>query len=322
MRTQCITAALMAVAWVPADAADVVTHSERLPNVRDCPACPQMIAPPPGEFTMGASGEADAEDRWANRERPAHRRTAKRRYFLSAGPVTRGQFAAFVEATGYQAGGGCLGFDVEAGRFSAMAERDWSNPGFAQTDDHPVVCVTWFDAIAYADWLTAGTGADYRLPSEAEWEYAARAGRSAIAPPWAHTEAVCEHANGPDASLASTLPRTASGARLPVLACDDGYAATSPVGTFPANAWGFYDVIGNVREWTADCFVETYAGIADGRGLAAVSTAPCEQRVLRSSPYGYTPAHQRYTIRYRYPEHYRYPDVGFRVARDLNNDGE
>ncbi len=101
-----------------------------------------------------------------------------------------------------------------------------------------------------------------------------------------------------------------------MLACNDGYAATSPVGAFGANPWGFADAIGNVREWTADCFEEDYSAIADGLDLSARETAGCERRVLRGSPYGYFPHHQRYTIRYRYPGEFRYPDIGFRVARD------
>ncbi len=199
--------ALAGVAALAAGAISAPGLAETPDQIPDCEVCPAMVTAPAGAFQMGAPGEAEPDDRWGARERPQHRRVAERAFAISAGPVTRAQYAAFVEASGYASGAGCLGFDAETGRFAAFEDRDWSSPGFPQGPDHPAVCLTFADASAYADWLAETTDAPYRLVSEAEWEYAARAGADALAPDWAGGPEACEHANGPDQSLAEAARR-------------------------------------------------------------------------------------------------------------------
>jgi formylglycine-generating enzyme required for sulfatase activity len=151
----------------------------------------------------------------------------------------RGEFAAFVAATGHKTDGACWTHtDTE---WKERADRNWSSPGFMQNDRHPVVCVTWDDAKAYAAWLSKKTGKTYRLPSEAEREYATRAGTttpfwwgSAISPQQANYNGTAD-------------PYQGGGSK------GEWRKATVPVDGFKANPWGLYNVHGNVWEWTEDC---------------------------------------------------------------------
>ena len=158
-------------------------------SFRDCPECPEMVVVPAGSFMMGApaseiegmTAAARHHVTWAW-ERPRHRVTIDRPFALGTYKVTREDYAAFVRETGYG--------DIEAcyrwnGRRLALAiGTDWRDPGFAQTDRDPVVCVSWHDARAYAYWLSRKTGKRYRLLSEAEWEYVARSETMTTADAW------------------------------------------------------------------------------------------------------------------------------------------
>jgi formylglycine-generating enzyme required for sulfatase activity len=126
-------------------------------TLRECADCPEMVVVPAGSFTMGAPMN---EPERSSSEDPQHVVTVSKAFAVGRSHVTRDQFAVFARETGYTANSGC----------------DWRNPGFRQEGAHPVVCVSWDDAKAYVDWLATKTGKPYRLPSEAEWEYAARAG--------------------------------------------------------------------------------------------------------------------------------------------------
>jgi formylglycine-generating enzyme required for sulfatase activity len=143
---------------------------------RDCPECPEMVVLPAGEFVMGASaGEEDREflsPEFRNRSTP-QRRVNIRSFSAGRYEVTRQQFQVFAEATGHR-GEGC--FAWVGGEYRMDPGKSWRNPGYPQNDRHPVSCVSWEDAAAYVQWLSARTGKPYRLLSEAEWEYAARGG--------------------------------------------------------------------------------------------------------------------------------------------------
>lgn len=222
--------------------------------------------------------------------------------------VTRGQFARFVEATGHRAEG-CF---VWSGReFVDRSDRSWRAPGFGQGDDHPVVCVSWNDAQAYVRWLGTITGRPYRLPSEGEWEYVARAGTGSTRF-WGDDPALaCRFANGADATTASRAPGATDGAVHP---CDDGYSHTAPVGRYESNAFGLHDVLGNVAEWTQDCWHPDYRHArADGK---PETTGECALRVVRGGAWDEGPAGLRAAYRVGSPTTVRVYGRGFRVARD------
>lgn len=179
-----------------------------------------------------------------------------------------------------------------------------------QGDDHPAVCVSWNDAQAYVAWLRKRTGKPYRLPSEAEWEYAARA-RAATAYPWGDTASRAYANYGAE----TCCSERADGA--------DRWLYTSPVGSFPPNAFGLYDMVGNAWQWVQDCYAESYATAPlDG---SAVDPATCQFRVLRGGTWGdpprlIRPAFRNWAPPPRWPSawEYRSGGVGFRVARSLD----
>jgi sulfatase modifying factor 1 len=263
-----------------------------------------MVAIPAGRFTMGSPA---SEDRWeGGREDPQHEVRIARRFALGRYDVTRAQFSRFVDETGYAANG-CAVWTGQAWRLDPAL--DWRNPGYLQTHDDPVVCVAWADARAYVVWLARRTGRAYRLPSEAEWEYAARAGTTGARYWGEHAEDGCAHANLGDASLKSTLGFDG------LAACDDGYAFTAPVGRFQPNAFGLYDMLGNAWEWTEDCWNVGYA-LAPSDGSAWIS-GDCSLRVPRGASWNSHQRNVRSANRGNYVASVRYYHLGFRVARDL-----
>ena len=248
--------------------------------------------------------------------------------------VTVGEFRRFVQASGSSAGESC----AEGGQL--VEGRSWRDPGFRQDDSHPVVCVSRDDAQAYVRWLSAKTGKRYRLPSESEWEYAARAGMQ-NSRPWGDDDSgQCGHANSVDGDFersfadSSKEPCADSYARcgfyqvLRRLAreaaqCDDGHAHTAPVGRYEANKWGLHDVLGNVVEWTEDCWNDSYAGAP--RDGSAWRTGRCHRTALRGGGWAFASGDQgqprafglrfadRIEIEHDAPMNF----VGFRVARAL-----
>ncbi|MFO1184353.1 MAG: SUMF1/EgtB/PvdO family nonheme iron enzyme [Bauldia sp.] len=289
---------------------------------RDCAAlCPEMVAIPAGSFAMGsAAGEAGrGED-----EAPVRRVTLPA-FAVGKLEVTRGEFEAFVGETGYRAGNACrvhlagaiAGGILERNPFE-NAPRNFRDPGFAQDDSHPVVCVNFDDASAYVAWLAQKTGQPYRLLSEAEFEYATRAG---TATPYWFGEAAgdaCAFANGPDRSAEEQFPAWWSA----TADCRDGAVYTAPAGSLRANPFGLHDMIGNAAEWVADCYRDTYAGApADGQ---PVTRGDCRYRVLRGGSWylgGQTLSAASRILRSASRDYLaagtRDSAVGFRVARAL-----
>ncbi len=164
------------------------------------------------------------------------------------------EFSEFVEASGYRTeaekGEGCAVWTGSNWKYNKA--NNWRNPGFAQGQDHPVVCVDWNDAVAYAKWLSEETGKRYRLPTEAEWEYAARGGSTSKYYFGNSESELCDYGNGADESTDYTGRNTL---------CSDGYGQqTAPVGSFKRNPYGLYDMIGNVWEWTCSVYDEDYGG--------------------------------------------------------------
>ncbi len=289
--------------------------------VRDCKeGCPEMISVPAGTFDMGAN---DAETSYAanlgaklqkiQNERPIHKVNVGR-FWLSKTEVTRGQYQAFVDDTGYRPGRFCFGVD-QKGEYASLARNDWRNhPGIEQeSEEHPVVCVTWHDAQAYVKWLSLKTGKKYRLPSESEWEYAARAGTTTSRYWGQDNKLACDHANVADQQAASSIEWIASNDKE-IFPCRDGYVFTAPVARFKPNNFGLYDMLGNVWEWTDDFYNNSYLGApVDGSSWRAARNV--QKRVVRGGGGSDVPYDVRAAKRYDFDPGFKMDAVGFRVAR-------
>ena len=271
---------------------------------RDCPECPTMVRVPGGTFQMGdASAKAKAD------ERPVHSVTLPA---FAAGKfeVTYGEFAAFVAATGRSPATGCL-TDRRGGHgWGFDADASWRDPSYLLTDRQPVVCVAWAAADAYAQWLSMRTGKIYRLLSEAEWEYAARAGTTTQYWWGDKADDLCAYANGGDLAMQKRFPS------WPAAQCDDGQAYTAPVGSYRPNAFGLYDMAGNAWEWTQDCYAPSYD--PQPRDGGAYTSGSCAHRVLRGGSWGWGVVDLRSAQRNGLlPPTIQGGDIGFRVARSL-----
>jgi formylglycine-generating enzyme required for sulfatase activity len=225
---------------------------------------------------------------------------------MSSTEVTVGEFRVFSSATQHAASG-C---NVYEGRWEFRQDANWEAPGFAQSETHPVTCVSWDDADAYARWLTAQSGHRYRLPSASEWEYAARAG-SESPQPWGYdVEAACAQANVADLSAAQRFPG------WKVFPCADNYVNTAPVGSFKANPFGLSDLMGNVFEWVQDCWHDDYRGApVDGSAWAEPG---CGEHELRGGSWFSAPQYVSASYRNRFERDYRSSSIGFRVVRELD----
>lgn len=278
----------------------------------DCTDCPDMVVVPAGEAVIGAGPEDLAlisapED--AALEQPRHKVTLHT-FAMSRSAVTRAQFSAFVFDTGYQVTGGCETFDLANIEFDLHPSITWLEPGFVQGDNDPVVCVSYQDAAAYVRWLTGKTRRPYRLPSEAEWEYATRAGTTGLRY-WGADDA-CKYANVADrAAVAAGLPAT----RETAFACTDGHAVAAPIASYQPNRFGLYDMLGNVAHWVADCAHPNYTG-APTDGSYRAGPRDCAH-VIRGGGWNAGPPAIRAARRSSNPQTSRNNALGFRVARDL-----
>ena len=250
---------------------------------------PEMVVVPDGSFLMGCVSGRDCQAR----ELPVREVEIERAFALSRLEVTRAEFARFAEATGYLATGSCM--SRNHGLERRREARGWRAPGFRQTDTHPVACVSWDDAKAYAEWLSSETGQDYRLPTEAEWEYAARAGSSSR---YAWGNAVGRR-------------------RANCATCESRWAGqtTAPAGAFAANAFGLHDMHGNVWEWVEDCPGNRDAG--ESPDASPNPAAACAARVLRGGSWSNLPEQVRSASRSWLAAESRSFNLGFRVARDI-----
>jgi len=275
---------------------------------RDCAECPEMLVVPAGSFTMGSP--ASEKERFDD-EGPQHLVTIPKAFAVAKYEITRGQFAKFVSETVHKAAG-CSGYDPGKKNWVFDDNRSWLVPGFDQNDTHPVVCVSWNDAKEYVKWLSAETGKEYRLLSESEWEYAARAGTSAARYWGADPANACGYANVGDRSLVARYPDW----RWEVHDCQDGAAHTSPVGRYQPNRFGLRDMLGNVWEWVEDCYHDNYEDAPnDGK---AWTNGGCGKRIVRGSSWDFKPRIVRSAYRGKNLADYRSHSIGFRVARMLN----
>ena len=280
-------------------------HHKAGQTFRDCNgSCPEMVVIPPGKFMIGSPA---SEPGRGTDENPQQQVTIGDRLAAGKYPVTRAEFAEFVKDTGRKLGP-CEHWD---GQSFHVAEGIYWNNVDGQTDRHPVVCVTWEDARAYVQWLARKTGKSYRLLSEAEWEYAARAGTTG-AWYWGDQEAdQCRYANGADAS--AKIKGTAA---PEFVSCDDHFPRTSPVGSFRPNPFGLYDMAGNAGEWVEDCYHDTYSGApTDGSAVETCMPKFHNARVMRGGGWNAIPAWMRSASRDVEEPSQRADSFGFRVAR-------
>jgi len=268
------------------------------PQFRDCADCPLMTVVPAGSFVMGAGAGSEDVDAL-----PAHTVTFARAFAIGAHEVTRGEFARFVAATGHDAGGNCN--MLVQREWKPVPEAGWRAPGFAQSDAEPVVCVSWTDAQAFVEWLSRETRVRYRLPSEAEWEYVARAGSTGE----------YESPAGIDHDVANYGAEECCG---PVTEGRDGFEYTSPAGSFEANDFGVFDMRGNAWEWLADCYHESYDGAPVDGSARTTDCSLADRRGVRGGSWNDASALLRAPYRLRGPLDGRYFTLGFRVARDMD----
>jgi formylglycine-generating enzyme len=272
----------------------------------DCANCPEMVVIPAGKFMMGSQ---DSEIGRQKHESPVHLVDIAKPYALGRFEITRGQFALFSNETRYKSDEGC--WAIEGGKYTDSAIRNWHDTGYLQQDNHPAACISWIDARAYTEWLSKKTGKHYRLPSESEWEYAAR-GNTTSARYWGDSaDQACRYANVMDSTGKTGVPNVQWGHN-----CTDGFAFTAPVGSKLPNPFGLYDMLGNVWEWTEDSYHDNYIGApSDGSAW----TIDGKNRVIRGGSWLNRGKHVRVAERAtdEATDHDNF--TGFRIVRMLQD---
>jgi formylglycine-generating enzyme required for sulfatase activity len=254
---------------------------------------PELVLLPTGRFQMGSPEHerkiamaAGSQKGWLARELPQHWVGIGKPVAMGRYPVTVGEWRAFVHATGWRQGG----------------EVNWEAPGFPQTDTHPVVGISWYDAQQYVRWLSEATGRRYRLPSEAEWDYACRAGTRTA---FSFGDTISTSEANYDGNFTYN-----GGAR------GEYRRGTTPAGMFPANPWGLFDMHGNVWEWVQDVVHDNYEG-APLDGSAWEEGGDQARRILRGGSWLYNPRYLRSALRNGFSAALSNDIVGFRVVREL-----
>jgi len=276
---------------------------------KDCEECPEMVALPAGEFMMGSPASEIGHQKIEGLPR---RVTIPGRFAIGKLKVTVDQFSRFVAETGTTVSNLCrviVGLDRDAPVWGE-AEASFRRPGFDTAGSHPVVCVNWYDAQAYAAWLQRRTGKPYRLPAESEWEYAARAGTSTRYSFGDDETELCAYARFAD--LGSQFGWHD--------ACRSETAAygTVPVGSLRPNPWGIFDVHGNAWEWIEDCWTPTPSNIPTD-GSAFVRPNGCEEAVIRGGSFASGSRRLRSATRAPAPTAVRNYNDGIRVALSLGD---
>jgi formylglycine-generating enzyme required for sulfatase activity len=285
-----------------------------------------LVEVPAGDFLMGAP---DADDLARKDEKPQHRVRIDRPFFLGAREVTVAQFRAFVEAAGYQTaaetdGKGASGYNAQHRGFEyESAKYSWRNPGYRQDDTHPVVNVAWHDANVFCAWLSKKEGRRYRLPTEAEWEYACRAGATTRFTRGDSADALKAIANLGDQALSKkwdTATVKKYGLDPKVISFqpwDDGHAFTAPVGSFEPNALGLYDMLGNAGEFCSDWYQADYYGQAPEPNPKG-PTQKKNGHVVRGGTFLNGPSLVRASSRIECRDGYRNYVIGFRVHLEVD----
>jgi formylglycine-generating enzyme required for sulfatase activity len=254
---------------------------------QDCPHCPVMVDLPAGTYTRSLFAEAPQQE------------VTVGAFAIGKFEVTVAEFAAFLSATGYEVPPGCAIFNVMGARMNP--EASWRRPGFQVPETAPALCVTWDDAVAYAEWLSAETGRSYRLPTEAEWDYAAHAGAENNLSYFIRAGLGRQEANCHDCAGFDMMGR-------------EDLLFALPVDTFVPNDFGLHVMFGNAAEWIADCHNATYQG-APTDGTAWLQ-GDCGRRIPRGGGW-HTFWNEMAASRPPTDPNTRDNAIGFRVARDL-----
>jgi sulfatase modifying factor 1 len=264
---------------------------------------------PAGQFKMGAP--QNEKGRFDD-EIPIRMVTLSRPFYMGIHPLTRGQFAAFIKDSGYgtEAEKDGWAFVWSGSRWEKINGASWKKPGFDQDDDHPVVCVSWHDAMAFCAWLSRKSGKAVRLPTEAQWEYACRAGTTTAYLWGDDPEEGKGWCNGADQTAGKQFPIWTT------FGWDDGYVFTSPVGRFKANAFGLHDMTGNVWQWCADWYDKEYLKLRGAR-IDPAGPAAGTYRVARGGSWHSSPPYCRSAARRKESPAFRLNVTGFRVVLDV-----
>lgn len=273
----------------------------------------KMVLIPAGKFLMGSPEGEEAH----RKDEVLHEVTIGKPFYMGINHVTVNQFAAFAKDSGYKTDAEREGWSrsietkngkLIAGKTKRMSGASWRDPGFDQKGDHPVVQVSWNDAKAFCDWLSTKSGKTVVLPTEAQWEYACRAGTKTAWPWGDNPDDGKGWANGADQSLKKMLPDNAG---ITCFSWDDGFVFTSPARSFKANAFGLFDMIGNAAHWCQDRYGEYGTGAAtDPTGADAGMS-----RVVRGGSWNnFSPGNCRSATRYRFAPNFRNERYGFRIV--------
>ncbi|HUV65637.1 MAG TPA: formylglycine-generating enzyme family protein, partial [Sedimentisphaerales bacterium] len=273
-----------------------------------------------GEFMMGSGESAEATAAFFNKyyglgpknkyyvevtgdrfqdEHPQHLVRITKPFYLGTYHVTRGQFRQFLKDSGYKT-------DAETGdkQKRPPGDHSWQKPGFEQTDEHPVVNVSWYDAVAFCEWLSKKEGKTYRLPTQAEFEYACRAGTKT------------RYYSGDDPETLAKVGNVDDAARgWGSIKASDGYVYTSPVGSFKPNAFGLYDMHGNAWQWCADWYGEDKDYYTKSPTDDPTGPDTGRRRVLGGGSWATRAMYGRSSECHMRTPDYRFNSMGFRVAR-------
>jgi len=313
-----MTVSTYTCAWTAcALAALAVVAADAQAPFKDCSSCPEMVAVPAGHFMRGSPQDEPGRSLDARNhdeddlEGPGGRRVrvSVPAFALGVFELTNEQFTNFLEDTGYEMPSGCFSDANGDGVWAWDETGTWDNLGREHRGDFPASCIDRNAADAYVHWLGLRTGGHYRLPTEAEFEYALRAGSDTAYHFGDDPELLCEYGNVPDQALNAVSPETVT------TACHDGFADMAPVGQFKPNAFGLHDMTGNVWEWLADCYERSYANVpTDGSALVKDE---CSAYSIRGGSWGYDLPSLRSADRSDDPPDALFDGIGLRVARDL-----
>ena len=281
-------AALLLVTTAPATAADAAAGKKAGETFKDCGDCQTMVVIPAGSFKMGSTEAERVREAvpatFGDHEGPQRDISFAKPFAIATTETTRAHFARFVKATSRPIPTECFDYNAEEDSWAGTKGKvvNWQKPGFEQTDDHPVVCASYQDGVDYAAWLSTSTGHRYRLASESEWEYAARGGTTAARPWGDSVTPICGKAHIMTSGTYVAIGNADSW--TDELICSSPKSWTVPVASFEPNAFGVYDMLGNVWEWVADCAAADHSTLpADGK--PQTTGGNCEERLSKGGAY-------------------------------------